>query len=79
MKVIKIYKTNLKYLDFCDSEYLDDLKNDDVTKENREKIKRCKQLTEKLEKNVIKLFYNSKDIALKKSSVILLRSDTESL
>jgi hypothetical protein len=54
-----------KYLNFCDSEYLDDLKNDDITKENREKIKRCKQLTEKLENDVIKLFYNKKDLVLK--------------
>jgi thiol-disulfide isomerase/thioredoxin len=79
---VELYETNKnfrnkleifkKYLDFCDSEYLDDLNNDDITKENREKIERCKQLTEKLENDVIKLFYNSKGIALKKSSNLIL-------
>mgnify|MGYP003993208617 FL=1 len=53
-----------KYLNFCDSEYLCDLKNDDINKENIEKIKRCKQLTEKLENDVIKLFYNKKNIII---------------
>ena len=60
---LEIFK---KYLNFCDSEYLCDLENDDITKENRDKIKRCKFLTEKLENDVIKLFYNKKDIILKK-------------
>jgi hypothetical protein len=58
---LEIFK---KYLNFCDSEYLCDLKNDDINKENIEKIKRCKQLTEKLENDVIKLFYNKKNIIL---------------
>lgn len=79
---VELYETNKnfrnkleifkKYLDFCDSEYLDDLNNDDITKENREKINRCKQLTEKLENEVIKLFYNSKVVVLKKSSNLIL-------
>jgi hypothetical protein len=64
---LKIFK---KYLNYCDPEYLEELKNEqeefDDKLFNYSEIKRCKELVEILENNVIKLFYNKKDIILDK-------------
>lgn len=64
---LKIFK---KYLNYCDPEYLEELKNEqeefDDNLINYTEIKRCKELVEILENNVIKLFYNKKDIILEK-------------
>lgn len=64
---LKIFK---KYLNYCDPEYLEELKNEqeefDDKLINYSEIKRCKELVEILENNVIKLFYNKKDIILDK-------------
>lgn len=64
---LKIFK---KYLNYCDPEYLEELKNEqeefDDKLINYSEIKRCKELVEILENNVIKLFYNKKNIILDK-------------
>ena len=59
-----------KYLNYCDPEYLEELKDEqeelDDQMINLAEIKRCKDLIDKLETNVVKLFYNKKDIILEK-------------
>lgn len=64
---LKIFK---KYLNYCDPDYLQDLKDEQEEYDdqliNRAEIIRCKELVELLEDNVIKLFYNKKDLILDK-------------
>jgi hypothetical protein len=64
---LKIFK---KYLNFCDPEYLQELKEQqeefDDHLVNVNEIKRCRELIELLENNVIKLFYNSRDMIMDK-------------
>ena len=68
---LKIFK---KYLNYCDPEYLQELKDQqeefDDQQINVVEIKRCKDLIELLESNAIKLFYNNKDLIVDKKQPI---------
>jgi hypothetical protein len=59
--------TSEKYINLCDSEYLEDLEdqqfNDDV--DNKKQIKRCKDFREMVYKDTINLFHDNKKLLLK--------------
>ena len=63
-------KTNvqnkLKYLNYCDLEYLanleDEQENDDI--DNKQQIKRCKEFREQVYKDIINLLHDKKDIII---------------
>lgn len=66
---LKIFE---KYLNFCEPSVLEELENemrfDDV--DNKDKIKDCREKTKILENQVIKLFYNNRDILSRREKII---------
>lgn len=69
-KIYEKIKTNvqnkLKYLNYCDLEYLanleDEQENDDI--DNKQQIKRCKEFREQVYKDIINLLHDKKDIII---------------
>lgn len=56
-----------KYINFCDSEHLEDLKDDDV--DNTKEIKRCEEFREMVYKETINLFHDNKNLLLKQNKI----------
>jgi uncharacterized C2H2 Zn-finger protein len=54
--------SKVNYIQLCDLEYLDDLEDD--TKENKEKIQRCKDFRQLVYDEIIVLFHDNKKIVL---------------
>ena len=65
-KIKDSLKNKLKYLDFCDLEYLTNLQeeqdNDDI--DNKNQIKRCKDFRKMVYKDMINLLHDKKDIII---------------
>jgi hypothetical protein len=56
----------MKFLDFCDLEYLANLEDEQEYEDvnNKDKIKRCREFRDIVHKDIINLLHDKKDIVL---------------
>ena len=64
-KIKNNIQNKLKYLDFCDLQYLANLEDEEINDDNKAKIKRCKEFREMVFNDIITLLHDKKDIVLK--------------
>ena len=71
-KLKNAINNKIKYLNYCDLEYLAELENEQEHEDinNKEKIIRCKKFREMVYKDIINLFHDKKDIVLKTHNMI---------
>jgi uncharacterized C2H2 Zn-finger protein len=67
VKIKNFINNKIRFLNFCDLEYLaeleDEQENDDIN--NKDKIKRCKEFRDMVYRDIINLLHDKKDIVLK--------------
>ena len=56
----------MKYIEYCDLEFLEDLENEQLNEDvnNKDKIKRCKKFREMVYEDIKILFHDKKDVVL---------------
>ena len=72
-RIKKAIQDKMKYLNYCDLEYLGELEyeqeNDDI--DNKDEIKRCKEFYEMVHNDVVNLLHDNKNIILNTHKNIL--------
>ena len=69
-QAINRLNTSKKYINLCDNEYLEELKEERV--DNKKEIKRCEEFRDMIFKDTINLFHDNKNILLKPKKNISL-------
>jgi hypothetical protein len=69
-QAINRLNTSKKYINLCDNEYLEELKEEQI--DNKKEIKRCEEFRDMIFKDTINLFHDNKNILLKPKKNISL-------
>ena len=65
-QIKKLIQDKLKYLNYCDLEYLAELEDeqDNGDSDNKDEIKRCKEFYEMVHNDIVNLLHDNKNIIL---------------